>query len=150
MRALRNRARGEGYVSGPNRAVFDAAIEAWNAGDLDRYLEMYDEAILLHGYGDEPMTKPEVSGMYRGMFDAIGDIHLDIHDVVESGEKLVARATLNGTHTGEMFGVPGTGTPISQGVITILRFADGRCVERWSVADTLAVLLQIGAVQLPS
>lgn len=136
-------------MSESNRAVFDAAIEAWNAGDLSRYLEMYDEAILLHGYGDEPMTKPQVSGMYRGMFDSIDGIHLDIHDVVESADKLVARATLTGTHTGELFGVPGTGAPITQGVITILRFADGRCVERWSVADTLAVLLQIGAVQLP-
>ena len=132
-----------------NRAVFDAAVDAWNAGDLDRYLEMYDEAISLHGYGEEPMTKPQVSGMYRGMFDSIDGIHLDIHDVVESGDKLVARATLTGTHTGELFGVPGTGRPIRQAVITILRFSDGRCVERWSVADTLGVLLQIGAVELP-
>lgn len=136
-------------MDGSNRSVFDTAIAAWNAGDLDRYLELYDESILLHGYGDEPMTKPQVAEMYRGMFDAIEGIHLDIHDVVESGDKLVARATLTGTHTGELFGVAGTGAPISQGVITILRFADGRCVERWSVADTLAVLLQIGAVTLP-
>lgn len=132
-----------------NRAVFDAAIDAWNAGDLDRYLEMYDESILLHGYGDEPMTKPQVSGMYRGMFEAIQGIHLDMHDVIEAGDRIVARATLTGTHTGELFGVPGTERPISQGVITILRFAGGRCVERWSVADTLAVLLQIGAVSMP-
>ncbi len=137
-------------MSERNRAVFDAAIDAWNAGDLDRYLEMYDESILLHGYGPEPMTKPQVSGMYRGMFDSIDGIHLDVADVVESGDKIVARATLSGTHAGELFGVPGTGRPITQGVITILRFADGRCVERWSVADTLAVLLQIGAVELPS
>ena len=132
-----------------NRAAFDAAIEAWNAGDLDRYLEMYDESILLHGYGDEPMTKPQVAGMYRGMFDSINGIHLDIHDVVESGDKLVARASLSGTHTGELFSVGGTGRRIDQSVITILRFEGGRCVERWSVADTLAVLLQIGAVTLP-
>lgn len=132
-----------------NRASFDTAIEAWNSGDLDRYLEMYDESILLHGYGDEPMTKPQVSDMYRGMFESIDGIHLDIHDVVEADDKLVARATLSGTHSGELFGVPATGRPIRQGVITILRFVDGRCVERWSVADTLAVLVQIGAVTLP-
>lgn len=136
-------------MAGANRSVFDAAIDAWNAGDLDRYLEMYDDSIRLHGYGDQPMTKPEVAGMYRGMFEAIDGIHLDIHDVIESRDRLVARATLTGTHTGELFGVPGTGRSIHQAVITILRFADGRCLERWSVADTLAVLLQIGAVTLP-
>jgi predicted ester cyclase len=56
---------------------------------------------------------------------------------------------MSGVHRGELFGVPGTGRPIEQGVITILRFEGGRCVERWSVADVLGVLVQIGAVPPP-
>jgi hypothetical protein len=34
--------------------------------------------------------------------------------------------------------------------MTILRFANGRCIERWSVADFLPVLVQIGAMRPPS
>ena len=132
-----------------NRAAFDRAIECWNAGDLDGYLELYDEGILLYGYGPAPMAKDEVAGMYGGMHQAIEGIRIDVDDVVESGEKLCARARMSGVHRGELFGVPGTGTAIEQGVITILRFRDGRCVERWSVADTLGVLVQIGAVPPP-
>ena len=132
-----------------NRDAFDAAIGHWNAGDLDRYLDLYDESIKLHGYAEQPMTKPDVAGMYRGMFDAIEGIHLTVDDVVESGDRLCARATLTGRHTGPLFGVPATGRDLTQQVITILRMRDGRCLERWSVADTLAVLLQIGAVSLP-
>lgn len=132
-----------------NRDAFDRAIADWNAGDLDAYLELYDESIQLHGYSDQPMIKPEVAGMYRGLHDALEGIHIEVHDVIEEGDRLSARATMSGIHRGELFGVPGTGVHIVQPVITHLRFADARCVERWSVADTLAVLLQIGAVTLP-
>lgn len=132
-----------------NRAAFDRAIACWNAGDLPGYLELYDEGIRLHGYAPQPMAKAEVAGMYGGLHEAIEGIHLDVDDVVEDGDRLCARARMSGVHRGELFGVPGTGRPIEQGVITILRFEDGRCVERWSVADTLGVLVQIGAVELP-
>ncbi len=132
-----------------NRDAFDRAIANWNTGDLDAYLELYDESIQLHGYSDQPMTKPEVAGMYRGLHDALEGIHIEVHDVIEEGEQLSARATMSGKHRGELFGVPGTGVHVVQPVITHLRFVDRRCVERWSVADTLAVLMQIGAVTLP-
>lgn len=36
-----------------------AALECWNAGDLDGYLALYDESIRLHGYSPEPMSKAE-------------------------------------------------------------------------------------------
>ena len=133
-----------------NRNAFDAAIAAWNAGDLDRYLELYDEGIALHGYSEAPMGKAEVRGFYRGLFDALDDLHLDVVRVVEEGDVLAVHAVMSGTHTGDLFGVPATGTRIQQQVMTMLRFADGRCVERWSVADTLGVMAQIGALPQPA
>mgnify|MGYP003503845198 CR=1 FL=1 len=77
------------------------------------------------------------------------DLHASLHVRLDEVRALCARARLTGVHRGDLFGVPGTGTPIEQGVITILRFDDGHCVERWSVADTLSVLVQIGAVDPP-
>ena len=46
----------------------DAAIAAWNDGDLDRYLALYDDDITLHGYTPEPMDKTAVRGFYGGIF----------------------------------------------------------------------------------
>ena len=91
-----------------NRNAFDAAIAAWNAGDLDRYLELYDEGIALHGYSEAPMGKAEVRGFYRGLFDALDDLHLDVVRVVEEGDVLAVHAVMSGTHTGDLFGVPAT------------------------------------------
>lgn len=133
-----------------NRDAFDRAIAAWNAGDLDRYLELYDDSIRLHGYSPEPMGKTEVRGFYGALFDALDDIHLEILQVVETDDTLAVHAVMSGTHSGEMFGVPGTGVRISQPVMTMIRFVGGRAVERWSVADTLAVMAQIGALPQPA
>ena len=133
-----------------NRDAFDRAIAAWNDGDLDRYLDLYDDSIRLHGYSPEPMTKAEAAGFYGQLFANLDDIHLDVEQVVEEGDTLAVHAVMSGTHTGELFGLTNTGVRIEQQVMTMLRFANGRCVERWSVADTLGVMAQIGALPQPA
>ena len=134
---------------GSNRAAFDRAIAAWNAGNLDGYLELYDPSVALHGYAEQPMHLDEVRGFYQGVWAAIASPKIDVHQVAETDDWLWCRATMSGTHAGEFFGVPATGRPISQPVMTALRFVDGRCVERHSVADMLPVLLQIGVLSPP-
>ena len=133
-----------------NRDALFHAIERWNAGDLDGYLELYDEAIALHGYSEGPMTKGDVRAYYQALFESLSDVNLQIHQVVEDSSHVAARFVLTGRHTGELSGVPATGRAVTQHGMTILRFANGRCVERWSVVDFLPVLVQIGALPPPS
>ena len=127
------------------REAFDRAIAAWNAADLDQYLELYDEQIQLHGYTEQAMGKPEVRGFYQGLFAALSDIVLEIHDVVESGNLLGCGFTMHGTHTGELAGIAATGRRIQQPGVTILRFDGDRVVERHSVADFDTVVAQLTA-----
>ena len=63
------------------RDAFDRAIVAWNAHDLDRYLELYDERIALHGYSDQPLGKAEVREYYETIFAALSNNVLEIHSV---------------------------------------------------------------------
>jgi ketosteroid isomerase-like protein len=133
-----------------NRDAFAAAIAAWNGGDLDRYLELYDESIRLHGYSPEPMDKPTVQAFYQGIWAAVERPQLEVHTVLEDGDTLAVHATMTGRHVGELLGVPATGTDIHLPVMTMLRFRDGRVVERWSVSDFLAVMSQIGALPAPT
>jgi hypothetical protein len=59
------------------RDALSGAQASWNAGDLDGYLELYDERIALHGYGPAPMSKDEVRGFYAAIFDAFGSPQLE-------------------------------------------------------------------------
>jgi predicted ester cyclase len=127
------------------RDAFDRAIAAWNGGDLDTYLELYDDRIALHGYSEEPMGKSEVRGFYEGLFASLSDIVLDIHDMVENGALLGCAFTMHGTHTGELAGIAPTGRRVQQPGVTILRFDGDRVVERHSVADFDTVVAQLTA-----
>ena len=49
-----------------------------------------------------------------------------------------------GTHTGEFMGIPPTGRSFDVPTFGILRFADGRAVERWGFADNMAMMQQLG------
>jgi steroid delta-isomerase-like uncharacterized protein len=137
-------------VAGANESNLQRALEAWNAGDLEGHLELYDDSIKLHGYSPEPMGKDEVRGFYAGIHQAFDGPQLTFHEVFGAGDRLVIRFTMTGTHRGEFMGIPPTAREVSVDGITILHFRDGRCVERWSSADMLGWLVQLGAVQPPS
>jgi predicted ester cyclase len=123
----------------------------WNAGDLPGYLTLYDESIKLHGYAPEPMNKSVVNGFYQQIWSAFGSPPpLTFHEVMTDGELYCCRFTMTGTHGGSFAGVPATGRPIMLTGITMMRFTAGRVVERWSSADFLGLMIQIGAIPPPA
>ena len=131
-------------------AALTRAVEQWNAGDLAGYLEVYADDVRLHGFTPEPMDKTTARGAYEGMFAAFPGNRLELHDTFGSGNRLSTRFTLTGRHGGNFMGVPATGTQVALPGITIMHFRDDTCVERWTSADNLGLLLQMGAVLPPS
>jgi predicted ester cyclase len=132
------------------QSALSAAVDSWNAGDLDGYLKLYDEGIRLHGYAPEPMGKAEVRGFYEAALAAISPNRLEFHETLWDGDKCSIRFTMSGRHAGEWLGVPATGTEVGVSGITILHFSGDQVVERWSQADLLGFLVQVGAVPAPA
>lgn len=129
------------------RVAFDRAIDNWNRGDLAAYLELYDADVVLHGFA--PGLPAGVAGaraFYEGVWAAFPGSRLVIDDVVQEGDKLACRFRVQLVHQGEFMGVPPTGKTLEVGGMTMLRFAGGRCVERWNQADMLGWLQQLGAI----
>jgi steroid delta-isomerase-like uncharacterized protein len=136
-------------MPGPQQALA-TAYENWNAGDLDGYLRLYDEEIRLYGYSPEPMDKTQVRGFYEGIFAAFDTPELAFDEVVWDGNVCALRFTMTGRHVQPFMGVPATGTTITLPGITILHFRDDRVTERYSQADMLGLLIQIGAIPAPA
>ncbi|GEL23100.1 hypothetical protein PSU4_20540 [Pseudonocardia sulfidoxydans NBRC 16205] len=133
-----------------SQAALGTAIDRWNAGDLEGYLRIYDADVLVHGFGPEPLDKAGVRAFYEALTAAFPGSRIELHDTFGSGDRIVSRFTLSGTHDGEFMGVPATGNPIAMNGITILRMRDGVCLERWTSTDLLSVLVQIGAMPAPA
>lgn len=136
-------------MSTPEEAL-SAAVERWNAGDLDGYLNLYSDRVRLHGYSPEPMGKEEARGFYAAAFSGLSSPQLDFHETLWEGSACAVRFTMTGKHEGEWLGVPATGKDVAVGGLTILHFEGDQVVERWSQADLLGFLVQVGAVPPPA
>lgn len=139
---------------GSNKDVLLHAVERWNAGDLDGYLTLYDASIRLHGYSPEPMDKAGVTEFYKVIFSSLPEAgkacpRLDVLDMIGEGDEVACRFVMSGTHSGTFLNVPASGRPYALPGITMLKFAGGKVIERWSSADMLGLLVQVGAVPPP-
>ena len=138
-----------------NRDALEAAIAAWNTGDLEGYLTLYGESIRLHGYTPAPLDKNGVRGFYamiHAAFTAAGaeSPTLRLEEVIEQDDRIAARFLLTGEHRAPFMGAPATGRAIALTGITIMHFRDGRVIERWSTTDMLGLLTQIDAWSPPT
>jgi len=132
-----------------NEAVLGRAVSRWNEGDIAGYLELYDADVVAHGLpGVEPGLE-SVRGYYEALWAAFPGARLTLDDVISEGDEVACRFTLRVTHEGEFNGIPPTNKRVVVTGITILRFAEGKCVERWNQADFLGQLQQLGAIPEP-
>lgn len=73
-----------------------------------------------------------------------------IEDLIAQGDKVAVRARFRGTQTGEFNGVPATGRAFDVALHITYRMANNMIVAHWMVADTLALLQQLGIVATPT
>ena len=119
-----------------------------NAGDVDRFGELLADDFVEHEEtpGLAP-TKEGVKEFFRMYIAAFPNLRFDAEDVLASGDKVVARVRVTGTHEGEYMGIPATGKSIDVQAIDIVRFDDdGLAHEHWGVFDVMGMMQQLGVV----
>ncbi len=122
--------------------------ELISSGDLDGFGEMLADDFVEHEEtpGLAP-TKEGVLQFFRMNRAAFPDMRMDPQDILVSGDKVVSRIRLTGTHQGEFMGIPASGRSIDVQLIDITRFGDdGLAHEHWGVIDSMAMMQQLGAV----
>jgi predicted ester cyclase len=82
----------------------------------------------------------------RNFRAAVSDLRCTIEDLLVVGDKVTARLTFTGTHTGPFMGKPATGHQVKFLAIDVLRIENGKIVEDWHLEDNLALMQQLGVV----
>jgi steroid delta-isomerase-like uncharacterized protein len=72
--------------------------------------------------------------------------HWAVQETIESGDRVAVRWVGEGTHTGEVMGVPPTGKKVRVEALTVMHLRDGKIAENYTVWDTLGFLRQIGVI----
>jgi len=127
--------------------------EVWNQKNLEPIVELFHPELRGSNPPVDYMYAPYMSHDRDEMFTqsiidylaALPDMVVTVHQIVAEGDKAVASWTVNGTHGGELAGIPATGRPVSFSGATMYRFADGQIVETWWAWDIMGLMQQITA-----
>jgi steroid delta-isomerase-like uncharacterized protein len=119
--------------------------EAYNAEDYAALAEVL--AADVHTPNIARVMPPGLEGaiaVHKTTLLGMPDYRTIIEDLIAEGDKVVARVTITGTHTGDFWGVPATGRRINLTAIYIVRIADGKIVEHWGEENGIKVFRQLG------
>ena len=131
-----------------NKSIVRRYQEIYNSNNLDALNEVVKEDFLTPRM--MPGMPPGLEGakqIHKATLLGMPDWHTEIEELIGEGDKVVARITMTGPHTGDFFGIPATGKKISFSGIYIVRIANGKIVEHWGEEDSVGLLQQLGAMQ---
>jgi steroid delta-isomerase-like uncharacterized protein len=131
-----------------NKQLMKRFVEFINTANEQLSNELISQNATFYVPGNpEPMRGPggylAIIEMMRSGFP---DIQWTLDDMVAEGDKVAARFTMRGTHSGTFFGVSATGRLIEVKAMNFYRFTNGQIVEEHGMPDMLGLLHQIGVM----
>ena len=132
-----------------NKQIVRRYQEIYNSNHLDSLDEVVSENLLT------PRIMPGIPSGIDGakaahqiMLTGFPDYQTVIDDLIAEGDKVVARITMSGTHTGNFMGIPATGKRVEFTGIYIARIANDKIVEHWGEEDGVSPLAQLGILKM--
>jgi steroid delta-isomerase-like uncharacterized protein len=110
----------------------------YNAHNPDAVDQFFTSDVVVHS------VAPDVEGgtgtdyvkeVVRALIAAFPDLRLTVEDIVQEGDRLSARVTVEGTHEGAFAGIAPTGRTVKVTNFAIYRLRDDRIAEMWSLVD---------------
>jgi len=79
----------------------------------------------------------------REFLSAFSDLQHTVEELIAEGDRVAARFTASGTHTGLWKNYSPTGKPIHYTGVTLARIADGKIVDHYTWWDRMGLVEQI-------
>ncbi len=134
-----------------NIRVIEAAIEAANAQDWDRYMGYYAEnAVFYSTDGGEPREgRNEVRDSDRALASALPDFHLELLRSFSEDDWVCAEYILKGTHQGTLISpdgneIPATNRTLRIQVCRVYRVENHKVKEVYEYYNQMQQMAQLG------
>jgi steroid delta-isomerase-like uncharacterized protein len=119
-------------------------IDAINRQDYDALQDLVDPDYVYRTPGEELRGVAALQGLLTAYHRGFPDLELVIDDMFGAGDRVATAFTFNGTHLGELMGVPATGRRVSVHGTIHSRVEGGRLVEEWELLDLATMYQQLG------
>jgi predicted ester cyclase len=138
----------------PKHPAVKFLLHAWNEGDLsDAHehiapaCEVYTNGLALEREHAGPAMIKQAVDSWRAM---VPDLTMELAQEVGDKHTVAIEYRITGTHTGEVPGIAASGGTIDVEASAFLELRDGKVAEVWTVFDSLALAVQMGAAEVPS
>lgn len=127
------------------------AIAHLNAREMDRYMQLIDDSYLGENEtAPGPIRGPEgVRQQLNTILSAFPDLRLEIEQIIASGDNVVTRVRVTGTHKGTFAGIAPTSKAVTWGGCNVSEIRNGKVIRSRLYADNASILRQIGALSMP-
>lgn len=124
--------------------------EVINEQRVDRADELVSQDYVDHGalQGQAPGLEG-AKRKWAGYIAAVPDLRTWSEDMVAEGDEVAVRWVAEGTHKGELLGIPPTGKQFRFTGLSICRMAKGKMAEQWEEWDKLDLMRQLGVMPTP-
>ncbi len=138
-------------MSSENKALIASWFEeVWNKGRADAIEERLAPDAVIHGLVDaegQTVHGMEAFRQFHAQFrGAFPDMEIHVDDVVAEGDRVAARCTVRGKHSGDHLGFAATNAPVDFTGMAIIRVKDGKIVEAWNNFDFMKMNQQLGVL----
>lgn len=127
------------------RELVDTYVTMLNSHDAD----LVDRFVAVDYVNHNPFVAAGREGnrvFWAGFFAGLPDLTATMEDFVTAGDRAVGRFVYRGTHTGDLMGIPATGSVVEMRSIDIWRIEDDMFVEHWDELNLMEVFQQVGVL----
>jgi steroid delta-isomerase-like uncharacterized protein len=138
--------RAQAEIEEENMALVRTVFDELNKQNEAVYEELYapEYGWYFPANNSQALTREEEAEFVKLLWNAFPDIRWEITEIIASGDTVVARFTVSGTHEAEYQGIPPTGNKFETGGVWMARTKDGKLMEAREEADVLGWMQQLG------
>jgi steroid delta-isomerase-like uncharacterized protein len=124
------------------KAFYKEVLNGHNLEAIDKYC-----AASFKDHNPDPGFKGDLKGLkanFKALFAAFPDMKVEVKQVVEQDDVVVARVIMSGTQKGEFAGMPASGKKFKiQGIDMVKINKDGKATDRWGNFDNATMFQQL-------
>jgi steroid delta-isomerase-like uncharacterized protein len=134
-----------------NKRIVREFIEAaFNQHKADKAAEYMTPDIKWHGGTLGTVEgRDNFAGLIGAIVAALPDLQNVEQDIIAERDIVSVRAVVEGTHKGDLLGIPASGKRVRWDAVDVYRVADGKIAEEWAADDLLAFVYGVGAYTPP-
>ena len=143
--------QGAAMTSDEIRSFLDRFVHAWEHQDVAALSACYtDDCVVVSPIFSTNKGRTQVEKSYRDLFMAFTNPTITVDDTIVSDTdpaRAVLVWTVKSVHTGNIFGMPGSGKQIERNMAYLFTFRGGLVAKERRIYDFTSMLMQLGVLK---